>query len=88
MKTTKRNKKDLIDIDIIDLNGSSKDGRKKGAGKKAVAGKKTAAQKKTVAAKKTAGGKNASDAPARRKGNREFAVITYFFLALFICLSG
>ena len=28
MKTTKRNKKDLIDIDIIDLNGSSKDGGK------------------------------------------------------------
>ena len=29
MKTTKRNKKDLIDIDIIDLNGSPKNGGKK-----------------------------------------------------------
>ena len=47
MKTTKRNKKDLIDIDIIDLNGSSKDG-----------GKKKSAGKKTASAKKTAGGRS------------------------------
>lgn len=52
MKQTKRNRKELVDIDIIDLNG----GRKKSTGKK--------------------------------NSNREFAVITYFFLILFICLAG
>lgn len=114
MKTTKRNKKDLIDIDIIDLNGSSKDGgKKKSAGKKTASAKKTAGGRSTASGAKASGtkasgrkaaaGKSAkgrqgsagasasggeSAAPVRRKGNREFAVITYFFLALFICLSG
>ena len=55
MKTTKRNKKDLIDIDIIDLNGSSKDG-----GKKKSAGKKTASAKKTAGGRSTASGAKAS----------------------------
>ena len=109
MKTTKRNKKDLIDIDIIDLNGSSKDGgKKKSAGKKTASAKKTAGGRSAASGTKASGrkaaaGKSAkgrqgsagasasggeSAAPVRRKGNREFAVITYFFLALFICLSG
>ena len=59
MKTTKRNKKDLIDIDIIDLNGSSKDG-----------GKKKSAGKKTASAKKTAGGRSAAPGQKLRAEKR------------------
>lgn len=63
MKQTKRNRKDLVDIQIMDLNDS--------------AGKKT---KKLPDQRQRAAG--------RKNTNREFAVITYFFLALFICLCG
>ena len=65
MKQPKRSKKELIDIDIMDLNGSS--------------GAKNQKKRAGTAAGQTA---------VRKNANREFAVITYFFLILFICLAG
>lgn len=77
MKESKRRQSEKNSIEIMDFNDSRGDKRK------------TTSRTKSASKRQTSSGQSAGQAKKAPKiNNREFAIVTYFFLFLFIALTG